>query len=163
MGGAEPDDGLDLLGAGAEGHRVRHLHGVVGGVLAVVLAHRPRRREPFAEQLAQRRDQRVVGLSVGGRNPILRRRLGHSLISLSRTATIADCPRHDANPGWVPVLQICPAAAISERPQVAPGSASLPCSGMPAMLWRRARSEEHTSELQSLMRLSYAVFCLNKK
>src|SRR3546814_6826918 len=29
------------------------------------------------------------------------------------------------------------------------------------MLW--ARSEEHTSELQSLMRISYAVFCLNKK
>src|SRR3546814_4787624 len=26
-----------------------------------------------------------------------------------------------------------------------------------------ARSEEHTSELQSLMRTSYAVFCLNKK
>src|SRR3546814_9970920 len=32
--------------------------------------------------------------------------------------------------------------------------------------WRRAagrRSEEHTSELQSLMRISYAVFCLKKK
>src|SRR3546814_6771014 len=27
----------------------------------------------------------------------------------------------------------------------------------------RERSEEHTSELQSLMRISYAVFCLNKK
>src|SRR3546814_9942190 len=27
----------------------------------------------------------------------------------------------------------------------------------------RTRSEEHTSELQSLMRLSYAVFCLKKK
>src|SRR3546814_5422882 len=27
----------------------------------------------------------------------------------------------------------------------------------------RERSEEHTSELQSLMRLSYAVFCLKKK
>src|SRR3546814_5053282 len=27
----------------------------------------------------------------------------------------------------------------------------------------RHRSEEHTSELQSLMRISYAVFCLNKK
>src|SRR3546814_9052085 len=26
-----------------------------------------------------------------------------------------------------------------------------------------SRSEEHTSELQSLMRISYAVFCLNKK
>src|SRR3546814_2700563 len=29
-------------------------------------------------------------------------------------------------------------------------------------VWRD-RSEEHTSELQSLMRISYAVFCLNKK
>src|SRR3546814_1165790 len=28
---------------------------------------------------------------------------------------------------------------------------------------QRARSEEHTSELQSLMRISYAVFCLKKK
>src|SRR3546814_1990011 len=30
----------------------------------------------------------------------------------------------------------------------------------PVALWR---SEEHTSELQSLMRISYAVFCLKKK
>src|SRR3546814_7703268 len=29
-------------------------------------------------------------------------------------------------------------------------------------LFRRCRSEEHTSELQSLMRISYAVFCLKK-
>src|SRR3546814_10671816 len=28
---------------------------------------------------------------------------------------------------------------------------------------RKSRWEEHTSELQSLMRISYAVFCLNKK
>src|SRR3546814_3008022 len=28
---------------------------------------------------------------------------------------------------------------------------------------RQVRSEEHTSELQSLMRISYAVFCLNNK
>src|SRR3546814_5411703 len=36
----------------------------------------------------------------------------------------------------------------------------------PAQRWFRScvlRSEEHTSELQSLMRNSYAVFCLNKK
>src|SRR3546814_1395594 len=32
------------------------------------------------------------------------------------------------------------------------------CAGLPA-----GRSEEHTSELQSLMRISYAVFCLKKK
>src|SRR3546814_2648021 len=29
--------------------------------------------------------------------------------------------------------------------------------------WMNGRSEEHTSELQSLMRISYAVFCLKKK
>src|SRR3546814_1975111 len=34
------------------------------------------------------------------------------------------------------------------------GSGGSPCPG---------RSEEHTSELQSLMRISYAVFCLKKK
>src|SRR3546814_4083006 len=32
-----------------------------------------------------------------------------------------------------------------------------------ARLEDRARSEEHTSELQSLMRIPYAVFCLKKK
>src|SRR3546814_3674917 len=31
------------------------------------------------------------------------------------------------------------------------------------LLRRPCRSEEHTSELQSLMRISYAVFCLKKK
>src|SRR3546814_5535998 len=35
---------------------------------------------------------------------------------------------------------------------------------MAASIYRRLyRSEEHTSELQSLMRISYAVFCLKKK
>src|SRR3546814_985375 len=35
--------------------------------------------------------------------------------------------------------------------------------GVMLLLSSRRRSEEHTSELQSLMRISYAVFCLNKK
>src|SRR3546814_6908534 len=39
---------------------------------------------------------------------------------------------------------------------IAPPSTIGNCSG-------GGRSEEHTSELQSLMRISYAVFCLNKK
>src|SRR3546814_20611120 len=39
---------------------------------------------------------------------------------------------------------------------------------LPSLAWQGnlvgiRRSEEHTSELQSLMRISYAVFCLNKK
>src|SRR3546814_9674740 len=37
-----------------------------------------------------------------------------------------------------------------------------PYRGFPQFM-RAARSEEHTSELQSLMRISYAVFCLKKK
>src|SRR3546814_3478410 len=32
-----------------------------------------------------------------------------------------------------------------------------------SQMWRHPRSEEHTSELQSLMRISYAVLCLKKK
>src|SRR3546814_4957902 len=34
---------------------------------------------------------------------------------------------------------------------------------VPKLQVARSRSEEHTSELQSLMRISYAVFCLKKK
>src|SRR3546814_2639946 len=38
------------------------------------------------------------------------------------------------------------------------------CRAVPGGTRRlRLRSEEHTSELQSLMRISYAVFCLKKK
>src|SRR3546814_8522778 len=44
--------------------------------------------------------------------------------------------------------------------------AERPCEPVPSVHSRRPdpeRSEEHTSELQSLMRISYAVFCLKKK
>src|SRR3546814_6359899 len=41
-----------------------------------------------------------------------------------------------------------------------PGSA---CCGTGCRARPGSRSEEHTSELQSLMRISYAVFCLKKK
>src|SRR3546814_2918984 len=36
-------------------------------------------------------------------------------------------------------------------------------AGVPFFVGFNRRSEEHTSELQSLMRISYAVFCLKKK
>src|SRR3546814_6347400 len=38
-----------------------------------------------------------------------------------------------------------------------------PNGKIPAIYDPHGRSEEHTSELQSLMRISYAVFCLKKK
>src|SRR3546814_2552117 len=37
------------------------------------------------------------------------------------------------------------------------------CGALEVQLGTHWRSEEHTSELQSLMRISYAVFCLKKK
>src|SRR3546814_1538264 len=45
-------------------------------------------------------------------------------------------------------------AALRRTAQPGKGTSSIPPT---------ARSEEHTSELQSLMRISYAVFCLKKK
>src|SRR3546814_18326870 len=57
------------------------------------------------------------------------------------------------------------AADRERRQQVVVG----PAAGLGGQLGRavgvaqQGRSEEHTSELQSLMRISYAVFCLKKK
>src|SRR3546814_6714255 len=63
-----------------------------------------------------------------------------------------------------------PAAAARTDGQGGRGAAGR-AAGRPAAVRRplsalgrdRDRSEEHTSELQSLMRISYAVFCLKKK
>src|SRR3546814_4159887 len=56
------------------------------------------------------------------------------------------------------------ANALAGR-QTAPGRILLDwAAAEPLTMGREAlRSEEHTSELQSLMRISYAVFCLKKK
>src|SRR3546814_791989 len=59
-------------------------------------------------------------------------------------------------------------ARIGERDHVAKvldraGKRALDRLGAKDQAGQRQRSEEHTSELQSLMRISYAVFCLKKK
>src|SRR3546814_10433783 len=56
-------------------------------------------------------------------------------------------------------------AAIGDRQHLAPYSAvELGAARLQRQIEAVAvRSEEHTSELQSLMRISYAVFCLKKK
>src|SRR3546814_3159975 len=50
----------------------------------------------------------------------------------------------------------------SETPRDIGLSRHVVAAGRPVMV-TDMRSEEHTSELQSLMRISYAVFCLKKK
>src|SRR3546814_1582101 len=68
-----------------------------------------------------------------------------------------------SHPGYAVWLLECDGTAIGHaaagpcglpHPDVAPGDGELK---------RLYRSEEHPSELQSLMRISYAVFCLQKK
>src|SRR3546814_6311673 len=51
----------------------------------------------------------------------------------------------------------------SARAAMACSTVSIVVSGEPTNPASASRSEEHTSELQSLMRNSYAVFCLKKK
>src|SRR3546814_10013434 len=63
---------------------------------------------------------------------------------------VANKRQHDAD-GRLDIAKAC------QRSDV------LPRKGGPALWQVQSRSEEHTSELQSLMRISYAVFCLKKK
>src|SRR3546814_2435286 len=76
-----------------------------------------------------------------------------------------------------PVKLVCPqdgkailwtGLAVGDRNRsVSDGGTDVPANEFPSSwrneLMRFTRSEEHTSELQSLMRISYAVFCLKKK
>src|SRR3546814_1357145 len=54
-------------------------------------------------------------------------------------------------------------APVGRRVLSAGSRFSLSGTSCPDSGARHPRSEEHTSELQSLMRISYAVFCLKKK
>src|SRR3546814_3373394 len=95
----------------------------------------------------------------------------------------SDSKSHSAPSGCRPRQALAPTAQSPPPPRASDRSAAIPgqsraspladgrCHGFP--LRRRVssgvssllglRSEEHTSELQSLMRISYAVFCLKKK
>src|SRR3546814_1182218 len=77
--------------------------------------------------------------------------LGHARRSQHRPVWFASgCPRGAAGRDRIAAIWHCDggkAAVMSES----------------TLLSRLRRSEEHTSELQSLMRSSYAVFCLKKK
>src|SRR3546814_8238473 len=74
------------------------------------------------------------------------------------------CPMPAARWVWPPTC--CRIRSILIWPRL-PKSTSWCAHVMPTArrrLWSAwSRSEEHTSELQSLMRISYAVFCLKKK
>src|SRR3546814_5263297 len=95
---------------------------------------RPARAEPFEEA------DGILGvrLRLGA--------VGHVVVSLS-----ASRPEREASRIW---------RIVQRNGLCAGGPGGYKDHGV-NQLWRR--SEEHTSELQSLMRISYAVFCLKKK
>src|SRR3546814_2022881 len=85
-------------------------------------------------------------------------RIGGSwLLRLSQQKKRAKPLRRNSLPGW-------------SQPASPPHLRKIRNQTARALMWkstklsaRHSRSEEHTSELQSLMRISYAVFCLKKK
>src|SRR3546814_7680970 len=54
-------------------------------------------------------------------------------------------------------------SSLGSPPAANDDSRITPAPSATAVVTAHSRSEEHTSELQSLMRISYAVFCLKKK
>src|SRR3546814_2518274 len=56
-----------------------------------------------------------------------------------------------------------PVGRMAQAPFTVTRSRARSRAATSSLLMRSSRSEEHTSELQSLMRISYAVFCLKKK
>src|SRR3546814_9975609 len=69
--------------------------------------------------------------------------------------------RFSAGVAGIPLRHATYSGTDLEQGRVKRQSASL--AAVLAAISKISRSEEHTSELQSLMRISYAVFCLKKK
>src|SRR3546814_2716698 len=126
------------------------------------------------------RDVGVLGLGLGGRTRARNRaRGGAGMIVHSRSRAPVDAlvaegmspaasPRDaaDATEAVIVMVTNTPSfEAVMEGPDgvlagLRPGSLVV---DMGTTQVAATRSEEHTSELQSLMPISYAVFCLNKK
>src|SRR3546814_1126463 len=79
-----------------------------------------------------------------------------------RLSSDADSPRTSGGRRRHPHAHAVRAGFPTARTHLGGGAAAHP-PACPQPQMDQFRSEEHTSELQSLMRISYAVFCLKKK
>src|SRR3546814_5003990 len=70
---------------------------------------------------------------------------------------------HSAAAAFGPRRARCSPICVTSRSAASPSSPGTRGSISSRIVSTKCRSEEHTSELQSLMRISYAVFCLKKK
>src|SRR3546814_3569718 len=82
------------------------------------------------------------------------------------TACRKGCSACPERPSLFPARAGAAPQELRSPAHVEPDHETRASGGRPQDRWRcrcARRSEEHTSELQSLMRISYAVFCLKKK
>src|SRR3546814_1836501 len=90
--------------------------------------------------------------------------LSHGGFKLLGRAALSDHP-----PRWISPYRTSPASQLQSRARRLRSSIELlhmlsnHITSIDDRSRRARRSEEHTSELQSLMRISYAVFCMKKK
>src|SRR3546814_3319461 len=109
---------------------------------------------------------------------IVDRRMRRREVSARPRGRSGDCwriwirfPRQVIDSTWRGTGRSDQSMSIAARSRLQAVAATGPCREPPLMetaapwlaVGTRLRSEEHTSELQSLMRISYAVFCLKKK
>src|SRR3546814_9506359 len=99
----------------------------------------------------------VIVVGAGSAGSILTRRL----VDAGKSVLLFEAGDEDTNPAIHDVMRL---AELWMSPQDW-GYFTVPQKNAAgrALHLPRGRSEEHTSELQSLMRNSYAVFCLKKK
>src|SRR3546814_15251294 len=102
---------------------------------------------PFAPDHSRRRRSRRCWRALWQTDPWARH--GSSTSHPGEAPTFGSSPR--PRPSCTVTRRFGSSTVSSSRPMRPPSSR-----------WSRGRSEEHTSELQSLMRISYAVFCLKK-
>src|SRR3546814_8652970 len=77
------------------------------------------------------------------------RRLVGSSVTRQRQDAKSSCPATESGVSWTDIWPVRALHPITRQRR--------------RSCWPATRSEEHTSELQSLMRFSYAVFCLKQK
>src|SRR3546814_2966503 len=122
----------------------------------VTLHDYPGEDHGFATEMGQRRSEGAARLADRrtAADCAALKDAGHEPMVQAKSGLLLDPYFSGSKIGW----------ALKNWPQLREAGDRLAVGTIESYLvYRLTRSEEHTSELQSLMRISYAVFCLKKK
>src|SRR3546814_9086709 len=89
--------------------------------------------------------------------------LDQRIVRLRYAEPPTDNHMHKLGDGRIEIVSANKELASADLGKTPKAFTSLKGANAPALKFPTGRSEEHTSELQSLIRISYAVFCLKKK